>query len=65
MMLFIPYSVSKEVRDAFAENSAKIGVANPFDIAADAIANLEGTNVCRPKFKSFQSFLCLKIHYNQ
>ncbi len=40
--VFRPYSVSKEVRDAFANNAAKIGVANPFDVAADAIYNLEG-----------------------
>jgi len=40
--IFRPYRVSKEVRDAFAENAAKIGVTNPFEAAADVIAELEG-----------------------
>ena len=40
--VFRPYRVSKEVRDAFEENAAKIGIANPFDRAADVISELEG-----------------------
>ena len=40
--VFRPYSISKEVRDAFANNAERIGIANPFDVAADAIYNLEG-----------------------
>ena len=55
--VFLPYKVSKEVRDAFADNSERIGVANPFDIAADAIADLEGQfadlSLNLPEFPAF------------
>jgi|8_EtaG_2_1085327.scaffolds.fasta_scaffold00155_29 hypothetical protein len=40
--VFRPYRISKEVRDAFEQNAAKIGIANPFDTAADVISELEG-----------------------
>ena len=40
--IYRPYRISKEVRDAFEQNAAKIGIANPFDEAADAISELEG-----------------------
>jgi len=40
--IFRPYSVSNEVYNAFEENAAKMGVANPYDRAADVIADLEG-----------------------
>jgi hypothetical protein len=40
--IFRPYSISNEVYNAFESNAAKIGVANPFDVAADVIADLEG-----------------------
>jgi hypothetical protein len=39
--IFRPYRISKEVRDAFDQNAAKIGIVNPFDAAADVIADLE------------------------
>jgi hypothetical protein len=39
--VFIPYNISIEVRNAFADNAARIGVANPFDKAADVIGDLE------------------------
>ncbi len=40
--VYRPYRVSKEVRDAFEQNAARIGIANPFDEAADVISELEG-----------------------
>ncbi len=40
--IFRPYRISKEVRDAFEQNASRIGIANPFDTAADAISELEG-----------------------
>jgi hypothetical protein len=40
--VYRPYRISKEVRDAFEQNAAKIGIANPFDAAADVISELEG-----------------------
>ena len=40
--IFTPYSVSDEVYNAFQENADKMGVANPYDSAVDAIAELEG-----------------------
>ena len=39
--VFRPYSVSNEIYNAFEQNAAKIGVANPFDKAADVIGDLE------------------------
>ena len=39
--IFRPYSVSNEVYNAFEENAARIGAANPYDRAADVIADLE------------------------
>ena len=40
--IYRPYRISKEVRDAFEQNASEMGIANPFDSAADAIAELEG-----------------------
>ena len=40
--VYRPYRVSKEVRDAFEQNAERIGIANPFDEAADVISQLEG-----------------------
>ena len=55
--VFRPYRVSKEVRDAFEQNAARIGIANPFDTAADAISELEGRmaeiNLSLPEFPVF------------
>jgi hypothetical protein len=55
--VFRPYRVSKEVRDAFEQNAAKIGIANPFDRAADAISELEGlfadVSLTLPEFPVF------------
>ena len=39
--IFRPYRISKEVRDAFEQNAAQLGIANPFEAAADAIGELE------------------------
>jgi hypothetical protein len=39
--VFRPYTVSSEIQRAFAENAERIGVANPFDGAADVIAELQ------------------------
>ena len=39
--VFRPYSISLEVQNAFADNAAKLGMANPFDKAADVIGDLE------------------------
>ncbi len=39
--VFIPYNISLEVQNAFADNAARIGIANPFDAAADVIGDLE------------------------
>ena len=39
--IFRPYTVSTEVQRAFVENAEQIGVANPFDAAADAISELQ------------------------
>ena len=40
MKIFLDLTVvSNEVRDAFEENAARIGIANPFDTAADAISD--------------------------
>ena len=40
--IYRPYRISKEVRDAFEQNASEMGMANPFDSAADAISELEG-----------------------
>jgi hypothetical protein len=40
--IYRPYRISKEVRDAFEQNAERIGIANPFDEAADVISQLEG-----------------------
>ena len=40
--VYRPYRISKEVRDAFEQNAERIGIANPFDAAADVISELEG-----------------------
>ena len=38
--VFRPYVPSQNVRRAFAENADKIGMANPYETAADAIDNI-------------------------
>jgi hypothetical protein len=57
--IFTPYSISSEVYDAFQENADKIGVANPYDSAIDAIAELEGQfadlSLTLPEFPVFQN----------
>jgi len=40
--IFTPYSISNEVYGSMQENADKLGVANPYDVAADVIAELEG-----------------------
>jgi hypothetical protein len=40
--IFRPYVLSLEVQQAMAENAARIGIPNPYDIAAGAIADLQG-----------------------
>ena len=39
--IFRPINISPEIRAAFAENAEKIGEDNPFDEAADVIAELQ------------------------
>ena len=55
--IFRPYVLSLEVQRAMAENAARIGVANPYDIAAEAIADLQGQfselNLTLPEFPVF------------
>jgi hypothetical protein len=38
--IFRPYTPSLNIRQAFAENAAKIGVANPYESAADVISSI-------------------------
>ena len=49
--------MSLEVQQAMAENAAKIGLPNPYDIAAGAIADLQGQfselNLTLPEFPVF------------
>jgi hypothetical protein len=40
--IFRPIIISPEVRRAFAENAASLGIANPLERASDVIANLAG-----------------------
>ena len=55
--IFRPYTLSLEVQQAMAENAAKIGLPNPYDIAAGAIADLQGQfselNLTLPEFPLF------------
>ena len=57
--IFRPYSISNEVYDAFEQNANKLGVANPYDVAADAIAELEGQfadlSLTLPEFPVFEN----------
>ena len=57
--IYRPYRISKDIRDAFEQNASKIGMANPFDSAADAIAELEGqmaeVNLNLPAFPFFEN----------
>ena len=38
--IFRPYTPSMNIRQAFAENAAKIGAANPYESAADTIDSI-------------------------
>jgi hypothetical protein len=40
--IFRPYTISLEVQQAMAENAAKIGEANPYETAVEAVADLQG-----------------------
>ena len=57
--VFRPYRISKEIRDAFEQNAAEIGIANPFDRAADAIGELESLfsdlSLTLPEFPVFEN----------
>ena len=57
--IFNPYSVSFEIQNAFADNAAKIGIANPFDKAADVIGDLEARfadlSLNLPEFPVFEN----------
>jgi len=57
--IYRPYRISKDVRDAFEQNASEMGMANPFDSAADAIADLEGqmaeVNLNLPAFPFFEN----------
>ena len=57
--IFNPYSVSLEIQNAFADNAAKIGIANPFNKAADVIGELEARfadlSLNLPEFPVFEN----------
>jgi len=57
--IFNPYEISIDIKNAFADNAAKLSMANPFDAAADAIANLESqfadVNLNLPEFPFFEN----------
>jgi hypothetical protein len=57
--VFRPYTVSSEIQRAFAENAERIGVANPFDGAADVIAELQSQfadlSLNLPEFPVFEN----------
>ena len=57
--IFRPYVVSREVINTFQENADRIGIANPFDKAADAIAELQSEfsdlNLELPEFPAFEN----------
>jgi len=57
--IFRPYSVSNEVYNAFQQNAEKMGVANPYDRAADVIADLESkfadVSLTLPEFPVFEN----------
>ena len=57
--VFKPYVVSREVINAMQENSDKIGVSNPFDRAADTIAELQSQfsdlSLTLPEFPVFEN----------
>jgi hypothetical protein len=57
--VFRPYRISKEIRDAFEQNATEIGIANPFDRAADAIGELESLfsdlSLTLPEFPVFEN----------
>jgi hypothetical protein len=57
--IFTPYSISDEVYSSMQENADKLGVANPYDVAADAIAELEGQfadlSLTLPEFPVFEN----------
>jgi hypothetical protein len=40
--IFKPLSVSRDVRNAFAKNFEKLGLPNPYEQAAEVIANIQG-----------------------
>jgi hypothetical protein len=57
--IFNPYDISIDIKNAFADNAAKLSMANPFDAAADAIASLESQfadiNLNLPEFPFFEN----------
>ena len=57
--IFRPYDISNEVYLSFAENADKLGMANPFDAAADVIADLRSSmmdvSLELPEFPVFEN----------
>ena len=57
--LFRPINISPEIQQAFAENAAKIGEANPFLSAQSALANLQNAmsriSLLDPEFPVFEN----------
>jgi hypothetical protein len=57
--IFRPYDISNEIYLTFLENADKLGVANPFDGAADVIADLRSSmmdvSLELPEFPVFQN----------
>ena len=57
--IFRPYSISDAVYNAFQQNAEKMGVSNPYDRAADVIADLESkfsdVSLTLPEFPVFEN----------
>jgi len=56
---FSPMTISREIRQAFADNAEKIGAANPLDTAWDVIRELESSmnniSLSLPEFPVFEN----------
>jgi len=57
--IFTPFTISENIQQAFATNAEKIGAANPFESAIEAIAGLQeqmaGLDLNLPEFPFFEN----------
>ena len=57
--MFTPMTISREIRQAFEDNAARIGAVNPLDTAWDVIRELESSmdnlSLSLPEFPVFQN----------